>query len=138
MSLRATASASMNKNKKSRAAFTLLEVMIAVMIFFMCMFSILALVSGSLSSVRAFQETTVNPGTLAAQLSLTNALEEGVAQGDFGDAYPDFHWTSDTEEAGTNGIYSVHFEVSRNGKSKPDSELDILLFRPGSRKRIGQ
>jgi len=126
------------KNEKDQAAFTLLEVMIAVMIFFMCMFSILALVSGSLSSVRAFQQTTVNPGTLAAQLSLTNALEEGTAEGDFGEAYRDYRWTSDTEAAGTNGLFSVNFKVYRTGNQKPDSELNVLLFRPGSKKRIGQ
>ena len=127
-----------DKNEKSRSAFTLLEVMIAVMIFFMCMFSILALVSGSLSSVRAFQQTTVNPGTLAAQLSLTNALEEGVAQGDFGNAYPDYRWTSETTEASTNGLFGVNFKVYRNGNQKPDSELNVLLFRPGSRRGIGR
>jgi hypothetical protein len=128
----------MNKNKKSRAAFTLLEVMVAVMIFFMCMFSILALVSGSLRGIRAFQQTTVNPGAVAAQFSLTNSIAEGPDQGGFGDAYPDYSWKSDAEPAGTNGLFSVNIQVFRNGNSKPDSELNIMLFRPGSKKGFGK
>src|SRR5689334_18596540 len=72
------------------SAFTLLEVMIAMGIFFMAVFTILALVSSSLRNARALQETEVDPSMLAAQLSLTNRLVEGEQSGDFGDFYRDY------------------------------------------------
>ncbi|HEX7470185.1 MAG TPA: prepilin-type N-terminal cleavage/methylation domain-containing protein [Verrucomicrobiae bacterium] len=129
----------MKSRPQTNAAFTLLEVMIAVMIFFMCMFTILALVSSSLSRARALQQATVNPGTLAAQLSLTNSISEGQASGDFGELYPDFRWTSETTEAGTNGLFQVDFVIYRNGgKGAPESQLSILLFRPNSKKGLGR
>src|SRR6184192_2466516 len=58
-------------------AFTLLEVMIAVSIFFMATFSILALVSRCLAQARALQPMQVDANMVAAELSLTNRLEEG-------------------------------------------------------------
>src|SRR5712691_7651775 len=77
---------------KQMLAFTLLEVMIALGIFFMAMFTILALVSNTLRNARSLQETEVDPGMLAAQLSLTNRITEGSESGDFGDVYRDYTW----------------------------------------------
>lgn len=124
---------------KNQSAFTLLEVMIAVAIFFMAMFAILSLVSGSLAGVRTLQKTSVNPGSLAAELSLTNALSEGSDSGDFIDIskdLQDFRWKSETTAAGTNGLFQVHFEISKSGSQRAsESEMDILLFRPNSVRR---
>jgi type II secretory pathway component PulJ len=58
-------------------AFTLLEVMIAVAIFFMATFSILALMSRCLSQARSLQPMQVDANMVVAELSLTNKLEEG-------------------------------------------------------------
>ena len=55
---------------RRRAAFTLVEVMVALGIFFMAMFTILGLVSNSLRNARALQRKTVGCGMVAAQLSL--------------------------------------------------------------------
>lgn len=125
----------MNFRPKTYAAFTLLEVMVAVMIFFMCMFSILTLVSSSLSHVRALQQTTVNPGMLAAELSVTNQLSEGVMSGDFGDVYPDFRWSYDAELVGTN-LYNVDFVVIRKAGGAVESQLSVRIFSPQSRQGI--
>src|SRR6266481_10218981 len=86
-----------NKGKATREvlAFTLLEVMIALGIFFMAMFTILALVSNTLRNARALQEAEVDPGILAAQLSLTNRIFEGSESGNFNDiskSYRDYTW----------------------------------------------
>ena len=116
-------------------AFTLLEVMIATAIFFMAMFSILALVSQSLRSARMLHRNVPTPGMVAAELSLTNKLEEGVAEGDFGDLYPDYTWTSDTFLYGSNGLYLIEFVVYRDGKV--DSTMSTLMFRPESTTGIG-
>jgi len=113
-----------------RAAFSLLEVMIAIGIFFMVAFAVLALVSQCLGQARALQ-TVRNPiGSLASQTVITNQLEEGSESGDFEDLFPDYRWSREVYEAGTNGLYEVHLAVTRSGQQKTDSELSLYLFRP--------
>jgi len=116
------------------AAFTLIEVMIALGIFFMAMFAILGLVSSSLRSARALQRKTVDAGMVAAELSLTNKLTEGLESGDFGDMYPDFDWTRDIYEVGTNGLFQADMIVQRRGGGPVESKLSVLLYRPESPK----
>jgi len=113
-------------------AFTLVEVMVALGIFFMAVFTILGLVSNSLRNARALQRKTVSAGLVAAELSLTNRLTEGAASGDFGNLYPDHEWTSDTYEVSTNGLFQVDMIVQRSAGGVVESKLSILLFRPES------
>lgn len=115
-----------------RRAFTLVEVMIALGIFFMAMFAILGLVSNSLRNARALQRRTVDAGMVASELSLTNKLAEGLDTGDFADMYPDFEWTRDIYEAGTNGLFQVDMIVQRRRGGTVESKLSILLYRPES------
>src|SRR5262245_43913614 len=83
---------------KVRDSFTLLEVSIAVAIFFMAVFAILGLVSNTLRNARALQRVEADAGMLAGELSLTNRLYEGFDSGDFsgfsesGDMYPGYSW----------------------------------------------
>jgi general secretion pathway protein I len=113
-------------------AFTLVEVMIALGIFFMAMFAILGLVSNSLRNARALQRKTVDCGMVAAELSLTNKLTEGLETGDFGDLYPDYEWTRDIYEAETNRLFQVDMIVQRRSGGAVESKMSILLFRPES------
>lgn len=118
------------------AAFSLVEVMIALAIFFMCVFAILGLISTVLRNARFLQSKKgVDAGLVAAQLCLTNKLTEGADSGDFGDMYPDYSWVTDTYLAPnvTNGFFQVDIIVQRNSGSKPvESKMSILLFRPDS------
>jgi prepilin-type N-terminal cleavage/methylation domain-containing protein len=123
-----------------RRAFTLLEVMIAMAVFFVVVFAVLNVVVQSLGTARAWQQTRPDAGMLASQLSLTNQLEEGFESGDFGilfpggdNPFPDQTWDREITEAGSNGLYRVHFVVvNRNAKGKQVSEeLEIFMFRPG-------
>lgn len=120
-------------------AFSLIEVMIAIAIFFMCSFVILALVSSGLRTARLLRTTRPNAGMLAAEMTLTNQLEEGMEEGDFGRMYPEYTWAKETSEAGTNGLWQVDFAIYRRGqRSQPDSTMSILLYSPGSKsKRLG-
>jgi len=113
-------------------AFTLIEVMIALGIFFMAMFAILGLVSNALRNARALQRKTVDCGMVAAQLSLTNKLTEGLETGDFGDLYPDYDWTRDIYEVETNGLFQVDMIVQRHSGGVVESKMSILLYRPES------
>jgi hypothetical protein len=119
--------------RRSEAAFTLMEVMIAAAIFFMCSFAILALLAGTLRSVRGLQHTTLDAGMLAAELSLTNRLWEGTESGDFGDLYPDFQWTREIYEVSSNRLFQVDFTIyKRTGDRPTESHMSILLYRPDS------
>ena len=113
-------------------AFTLVEVMIALGIFFMAMFAILGLVSNALRNARALQRKTVDCGMVAAELSLTNKLTEGLEARDFGDLYLDYEWTRDIYEAETNRLFQVDMIVQRRSGGAVESKMSILLFRPES------
>jgi len=108
--------------------FSLLEVMIAIGIFFMVAFTVLALVSRCLRQAGALGQVRTPIGSLAAQTAATNQLEEGVESGDFEDLFPDYRWSRDIYEI-TNGLYEVNLSVTRGSQGKP-SEMTILLYRP--------
>jgi hypothetical protein len=114
--------------------FTLLEVMLAVAIFFACAFAILALVSQNLAAARKLQQSRVTAAGLAAQLSLSNRLEEGVESGDlselYGDLYRSFRWEREIVLRETNGLYEVTFAIFDGPRL--ESTMSILLYRPES------
>src|SRR5438270_11865223 len=93
-------------------AFTIIEVMIAMGIFFMAIFAILSLVSSNLRIARRLQEPQVDAGMLVSQLSLTNQLQEGGDSGNFGDVYPGYKWESTITQVGTNGLFQVEYLVT--------------------------
>jgi len=118
-------------------AFTLLEVMLAVGIFFAGVFTVLSLVSASLANARRLQRPLVDAGALAAQLSLTNQLAEGVDSGNLGDvlgdAYKNYTWTSDIYEVQTDKLFQVVFEIQdAYGNHDAVDKISVLFFRPQS------
>jgi hypothetical protein len=120
-----------------RRAFTLLEVMFAVVAFCTASFAILALVSTSLRNAQMLQRPMVDAGELAGQLSQTNSLVEGGESGDLsellGKKYQEYTWTYDIQEVQTNKLFQVDFIVQRDSGGKPVvSKMSILLFRPAS------
>ena len=127
----------------SLLAFTLLEVMIAVAIFFMATFSILALVSRSLAQARSLQPMQVDANMVVAELSLTNRLEEGPIPDDIVQhlqhMYPDYTCEGTITEVGTNGFFQVEVHVSgvTAGRHLLDSRNTNYLFRPMSQSRRG-
>jgi Tfp pilus assembly protein PilV len=114
-------------------AFTLLEVMIACGIFFMAIFTILALVSSSLRNARKLRRIQVDAGMVAAQILIrTNRFAEGSESGDFGDVYRDFSWEYDCNQVETNGLMQFDISVFRRHEREPVDKLSILLFSPDS------
>ena len=119
--------------RRSQTAFSLMEVMIASGIFFMCIFTILAMVSSVLRNARSLRRTELDAGMVAARLvGTTNRFSEGTESGDFGNLYPDYSWETDTYEAQTNGLWQVDIVVRRRGVPQPVDSMSIYIFSPDS------
>ena len=119
--------------RRYEAAFTLLEVMIALTIFFIALFAILQSVSQSLSAARSLQQKWPDPRALLSELSLTNKLEEGTAEGDFGDLHPGFTWTRDIYLVRTNGLFQIDYTIVGGAGNRPlEWKTSALLWRPES------
>lgn len=121
----------LNPQVSNSRAFTLVEVMVALGIFFVAVFAILGVMSTGLRNARILQQKTVDAGMVAAELSLTNAITEGIDSGDFGDMYPGYTWTRDAYEAGTNGLYQVDIIVQRPGGAL-EAQMSVFFFSPQS------
>ena len=127
-----------SRTRRLARAFTLMEVMIAISLFCIAIFAILDLTSRSLRAARGLQHTLVDAGSLAAELSLTNKLEEGSQSGDFGDRYPNCTWKRTITLMSTNGLFQVDFFVSQAIESRVvKSQMSILLYRPDSTVGVG-
>ena len=115
-------------------AFTLLEVMIALTIFFLAIVSIPGSVSRSLGAARSLQQKFPDISALVADLMLTNRVEEGTGGGDFGDLFPGYAWTGYTNQIATNGLFQIDF-VIRSIKARQSVEWtnSIYLWRPDSK-----
>jgi Tfp pilus assembly protein PilV len=122
---------------REQRAFSLLEVMIAIGIFFMAAFSILGLVSSSLENARRLQRPTVNASPVAGYLLMTNILVENVYQVDLGDflgrAYRGYRVTYDVRECETNKFFNVDFVVQSPDPGRPViSKMTAKYFKPQS------
>lgn len=123
-----------NAGRHLATAYSLIEVMIALAIFFMAAFAILTLVSMTLKNARILQtKKGGNAGLIAANYyALSNKLEETYESGDFGDIFPDRGWGAETYEVSSNGLFQVDFEILRRTGGEPESRMSVLLFRPES------
>jgi hypothetical protein len=132
--LESTSSAAFRRRAaRSLAAFTLLEVMVALGIFFMATFAILEVVSTSLRNARLLQEQPVDVSLVIADRYQTNKLEEGMESDDFGDLFPGYKWSSDTRIIATNGLFQIDFIVTHPGdKGHSPTEMSVVLWRPES------
>ena len=77
-----------------RGGFSLVEVTVAMGIFFMCMYSLIVLTMKNLENARQLQFVEPDVGWVASELSLLSEVEEGPVDGsgDFGDHYPEWSW----------------------------------------------
>ncbi len=123
--------------RRRQRAFSLLEVMVAIGIFFMGTFAILGLVSSSLGNARRLQRPIVDAGLVASELSLTNKLVEGVYSGDLseflGKSCQGYTYTYAVEEVQTNRLFKVDIILQDDARGRAVvSKLSLLLFRPQS------
>ncbi len=120
-----------------RRAFSLIEVMIAIGIFFLATFAILGLISSALANARRLQRPMVDASALLSQMSLTNKLVEGTYSGNLGDAlgraYADYRWTGEIIEVGSNKLFQADFIIQpARGGNEVISRVTTLFYRPQS------
>lgn len=126
----------------SRAGgFSLLEVMVAIAIFFIGACAILDLVSSSLNNVRRLQRPSVDASPILARYAATNSLVEGTWQGNLGDPdllgrdYRDYDYIVTVAEVKSNHLYSVECAIlPAHGRRQVISDMSTILYRPQSPK----
>lgn len=107
-----------------RNAFTLVEVVVAVGVFFMAMFAILGVMSQCIRAVGSLQKDSPTAGMVAAMAMANDKWEEGSDSGDFGDFYPDYTWETSTN-------YCPFLQSGDDGNQPPVFELDITVKHKG-------
>lgn len=69
---------------RGRSAFTLIEVAVASAIMALALFGFISVCSTALKSAKSLNRVEVDASSLAAELSISNRLEEMSDHGDFG------------------------------------------------------
>ena len=122
--------------RRHRSGFTLIEVVVAGAVLAISLMGILLMCSTGIRTARALERVHVDASSLAAELSLTNRLEEGFETGDFGEIHPGYAWRREINQVQTNGLFRVDFFVwSAADRTATESRMSILLFRPDSIQR---
>lgn len=128
-----------NISNAGRCAFSLLEVMIAIAIFFVGAFAILGLISSTLQNVRRLQRPSVDASPVLARYAATNSLVEGTYSGSLGDPellgkdYRDYNWSAQIVEIASNHLYGVTCEIRDvHGRRDVVSRISTVLYRPQS------
>ena len=122
------------------SGFSLIEVMIALGIFFIALFTILGLVSQLLRNARAFQNKKSADATMvqAYFLSITNRVTEGIESGefsdlaDFQDEYRDYSWEKETTFFASNGLWQIDYRVINNRLRSTESAISTFYFDPNT------
>src|ERR1044071_5556406 len=109
-------------NKPARRAFSLLEVMVAIGIFFLGVFAILGVISSGLENARRLQRPIVDAGVIASDLCATNQLIEGTWSGNLGDLlgheYDEYNYTETITEELTNKLFRASFTLQLRGNGQ--------------------
>ncbi|MFO1513563.1 MAG: prepilin-type N-terminal cleavage/methylation domain-containing protein [Verrucomicrobiota bacterium] len=129
-----------SRRHRRRSGFSLMEVMIAMGIFFIALFTILGLVSQLLRNARAFQnKKSADAGMVHAYfLSVTNRVTEGLESGEFSDLaefngqYRDYSWEKETTFFASNGLWQVDYRVINRRHGTVESAISTLYFDPNT------
>ena len=131
-------------DRRANRAFSLIEVMVALAIFFMAVFAILGLLSQLLKNARAFQHKKgADAGMVHAYWSsITNRVKEGLESGEFSDLaefhdqYRDYSWEKDTLFYATNGLWQVDYRVINKRSGQVESSVRTFFYDPNTQSGV--
>jgi prepilin-type N-terminal cleavage/methylation domain-containing protein len=122
-----------------RRAFTLLEVMIAIAIFFIGAFAVLGLISSSLANVRRLQRPSVDASPVLATWLATNSWIVGTYRGSLGDKnmlgkdYLGYDWNLEIDEIESNHLYRADCIITTaDSQREVISHMATVAFKPNS------
>jgi hypothetical protein len=126
-------------NTRASRAFTLLEVMIALGIFFMFAFSILAMVSNTVRNARSLRRPQIDAGMAASEFVATNRFHYGSRSGDFGDVLENYSWDSEFEQFRECTNLGVAVVTLKGGnRHEPPQVITILKYDPNLQTSTGR
>lgn len=128
---------SSTSRRRWEGAFTLLEVMIAMAVFFIAIFAILDLTSQNLAAARQLQTIQLDASGVAMAVAMTNVLEEGILPPEiisqFEEQYPGYTCGGEIFEVSSNGLFQVDLQIGGlKNKKVVMTSMSILLYRPES------
>lgn len=129
-------------------AFSLIEVMIALAIFFMALFAILGLTSQLLQNARRIQAKNIPHVSMvhAWWTSKTNRVTEGMTTVDFsdissdlGELYRDYYAEVEAQQDQemTNGLWDVTYKVFNRQTHQVESEVYTYYWDPNTQTKPG-
>ena len=125
--------------RRHHSAFTLLEVMLAVMILGMAMLAIMEGLSKSLNAVDSIRNENTAMELLSvkmADLEKVETPEEGTQDGDFEETHPGFTWTTAITSTEMQDLYEAHLSVlwTEHGQEASES-IVTYLYRASEQTR---
>jgi type IV pilus modification protein PilV len=121
--------------KPMAAAFSLIEVMIAILILGVGLVGLTDGITTALRSSKESERQTTAALLAAGQVETLRAqgsLQEETSEGDCGDALPGYRWKQSITSTRIDGLYQIDVSVEDSESDKPIYELTTLLFDPGS------
>jgi hypothetical protein len=133
------------RNTQHVTAFSLIEVMVALAIFFMAVFAILGLMSTLLQNARIFQKVKPPEAKMvfAYQSSITNKVIEGSItiefseMAEFGEEFRDYSAEVEAypNEMYTNGLWDVQYRVLNRRTGRVESTFTTFQFDPSTKSK---
>jgi len=118
---------------RSNSAFSLVEVMIALLILGV---ALVGFVQGTTTAITSSKESEIQ--TTAAllasgrveQIRADGELEDGESDGDWGDDYPNYSWTQSIAPTDVPGLHEIRVTIEDARTGKQLFELRTMLFEP--------
>lgn len=117
------------------AAFSLIEVMIAILVLGVALVALTRGITTALESSKESEQATTAALFAAGQIETLRAegdLENGETDGDCGAGLKAYRWKQTITDADIDGLHNVDVVVERAQNNQEIYELKTLLFEPSS------
>ena len=116
---------------RKQGAFSLIEVLIAILILGIALVGFVNGITTALSSHKDSEVQTIAVLLASGRMEKIRAdgeLEDGESDGDWGDDYPTYQWRQTVSPTDTKGLHEVSVIVENSKTGKQIYELKTMLF----------